>query len=142
MNESCTVYCKVLDLGEMSRLIQSYALASTPSVGGTVCLHGSRGSLRLTQIIFRERGDEFCRLLNSTCVFIESISNVDVAVKNRLVNHIESCELLVGVVADSAFDADERYHAIVFEIAKALDGVVWNGQEMLDANGVTLVALA
>jgi hypothetical protein len=43
------------------------------------------------------------------------------------------------VVAEPAFDADERYHTVVFAIAKALDGVVFNGEEMLDANGVTLL---
>jgi len=70
------------------------------------------------------------------------MSNVDSSVKKLLTSHAESCELIVGVVAEPAFDADERYHAVVFAIAKALDGIVLNGQVILDAHGVTLLASA
>jgi hypothetical protein len=67
------------------------------------------------------------------------MSNADASVKKLLTSHAESCELIVGVVAEPAFDTDERYHTVVFAIAKALDGVVFNGQEILDAHGVTLL---
>jgi len=105
-------------------------------------VHGSVGSLRLTQKIFRERGDDFCRLLLSTCAFVEGMSDADTAVKKRLASHIESCDLVLGVVAQPDFDADKRYHSVVFAIAKALDGVIFNGQEIIDANGLKLLVLA
>ncbi len=73
---------------------------------------------------------------------LKACQNADAVVKKRLASHVESCELVLGVVAEPAFDADERYHSVVFAIAKALDGVIFNGQEMLDANGVTLLAAA
>jgi len=142
MAESCTIYCKVLNLEEIARLLHSHFPSSGQAAADSMMVHGSDGSLRLTQKVFRERGDDFCRLLLSTCAFVEGMSNADAVVKQRLASHVESCELVLGVVAEPAFDADERYHAVVFAIAKALDGVVFNGQEMLDANGVTLLAAA
>jgi hypothetical protein len=142
MAESCAIYCRVLNLEEIARLLHSHFPSSGQAAGDSMIVYGSVGSLRLTQKVFRERGDDFCRLLLSTCAFVEGKSTSDAVVKNRLASHVESCELVLGVVAEPAFDADERYHAFLFAIAKALDGVVFNGQEMLDANGVTLLAAA
>ena len=59
--------------------------------------------------------------------------------KTYLTSHVESCELVLGVVATPSLDADKRYHAVVFLIAKELGGIVFNGEEMLDANGQRLV---
>ena len=138
MTESCTIYCKLLNLDEIARLLHSHFPSSSAIAGDSMTVHGSAGSLRLTKKIFRERGDDFCRLLLSSCAFVEGMSNADAVVKKRLASHVESCELVLGVVAESGFDVDERYHSVVFAIAKALDGVIFNGQEMLDANGKSL----
>ena len=142
MTESCTIYCKVLNLDEIARLLHRHFPSPSPMAGDSMTVQGSAGSLRLTQKRFRERGDDFCRLLLSTCAFVEGISNADVVVKNNLASHIESCEMILGVVAEPAFDADERFYSLVFAIAKSLDGVIFNGQEMLDSNGVTILATA
>ena len=138
MTESCTIYCKLLNLNEIAQLLHSHFPSSSAIAGDSMTVHGSAGSLRLTKKIFRERGDDFCRLLLSSCAFVEGMSNADAVVKKRLASHVESCELVLGVVAESGFDVDERYHSVVFAIAKALDGVIFNGQEMLDANGKSL----
>ena len=111
MAESCTIYCTVLNLDEIARLLHSHFPSSRPTVGNSMTVHGSDGSLRFTQKVFRERGDDFCRLLLATCAFVEDISNADAVVKKRLASHVESCELVLGVVAEPAFEADERYHA-------------------------------
>lgn len=143
MAENCTIYCKVLDRDEVARLLQTHfpPSHSTCAAGNPTLVHGNEGNLRLTQKVFRGRGDDFSRLLVSTCVFVEGLANADVAVKTRLVSHIESCELILGVVAKPTFDADERYHAVVIAIAKALCGIVFNGREILDADGQTIVAV-
>ncbi|WP_146436545.1 hypothetical protein [Blastopirellula retiformator] len=140
MAESCTIYCKLWNLKEFARLLDSYFPSTIPTSDDLTIVHDSDGNLRLTQKKFREPGDDFCRLLLSTCAFVEGLPNADAVVKKWLASHVESCELVLGVVAEPAFDADERFHAVVFAIAKAFDGVIFNGHEMLDANGVTLLA--
>lgn len=142
MAESCTIYCKVVDLDEIARLLHSHFPSSSPTADDPLTVHESDGSLRLTQKVFREPGDEFCRMMLGIRAFIKRIESADSSSQQAVVNHLDLCDLAIGVVAEPAFDADERYHAVVFAIAKALDGVVFNGQEMLDANGVTLVAAA
>lgn len=142
MAESCTIYCKVLNLDEIARLLHSHFPSSSPTDGDAMVVHGSDGSLRLTQKAFREPGDEFCRMMLGIRAFIKRIKSADTSNQKAVVDHLDLCDLAIGVVAEPAFDVDERYHAVVFAIARALDGVIFNGQEMLDANGVTLVAAA
>ena len=142
MAESCTIYCKVLNLEEIARLLHSHFPSSGQTTGDAMMVHRTDGSLRLTQKVFRERGDDFCRLLLGTHTFVDGMPCDDQVAKKALLNHIITCKLAIGVVAEPAFDADERYNAVVFAIAKALDGVIFNGQEMLDANGATLLASA
>jgi len=45
-------------------------------------------------------------------------------------------------VIEPDVEADERYNSVVFEIAKALDGVIFNGREFIDATGDVLVEKA
>lgn len=67
--------------------------------------------------------------------------SLDAELKQRLTAHVLSCQLLLGFVAEPGFDADPRYHAVAFDVAKAMDGVLFNGQEMLDADGKTLATV-
>lgn len=146
MAENCTIYCKINNLVEVAQLIHGHfpeIPANTISDETTpIVIDVDNGSLRVTPKYFHERGDTFCRLLLSTCAFIDGTSDADRTTKKSLVSHVASCELILGVVADPAFDSDERFHAVVFAIATALLGVIFNGHEMLDANGATLVASA
>lgn len=142
MAESCTIYCKVLNPEEIARLLHSHFPSSGTATGDSMIVHGTDGSLRLTQKAFREPGDEFCRMMLGIRAFIARFESADAVSKQMVLDHLDHSDLAIGVVAEPAFDADERYNAVVFAIAKALDGVIFNGQEMLDANGVTLLAAA
>lgn len=139
MAENCTIYCRILNVEEISSILHSYFPSSDGDVKRSMQVYGTSGSLRFSKKQFRERGDEFSRLLLSTSAFIDSLPNTDSSKKDNLTSHIYSCKLVLGVVADPTFDADDRYTLAVFAIAKALEGVVFNGQEMLDANGEILV---
>lgn len=140
MAENCTIFCRVLNLDEIAQLLHSHFSSSSPTSNDSMTAYGGAVTLRCTRKVFRERGDDFCRLLLSMCAFVEGVSKADAVMKRRLVSHIESSELVLGVVAEPAFDADERCHAVVFAIAKSLDGIIFNGREIIDANGVALLA--
>ena len=143
MTQCCTIYCKTKNLKEIARLIhQQFPGCSSDDLADewdSIVVHGREGNLRFTSKWFHQGGDDFCRLLLSTIAFVEGIPNVDPVMKTYLTSHVESCELVLGVVATPSLDADKRYHAVVFLIAKELGGIVFNGEEMLDANGQRLV---
>jgi hypothetical protein len=56
-----------------------------------------------------------------------------------LLDHIRSTRLAVGVVAERSFDADERFYDVVFEITRKANGVIFNGNEFLDASGEAIL---
>ena len=138
MAENCTIYCTVLNRDEIARLLHSHFPSSSPTFGDSMEVQGSQGSLRLTVKAFNESGDDFCRIILGIRAFVKRIDG-SASARQDLVGHLDKSDLAIGVVAEPAFDADERFHAVVFAIAKALDGVIFNGHKMLDANGRTLL---
>ncbi|MCY2968444.1 MAG: hypothetical protein NT069_33270 [Planctomycetota bacterium] len=139
MAEYCTIYCTVLNRDEIARLLNSHFPSSSPASGDSMEVQGSEGRLRLTVKVFKESGDDFCRTILGIRAFVKRIESASASARQDLVGHLDQSDLAIGVVAEPAFDADERFHAVVFAIAKALDGVIFNGHEMLDANGRTLL---
>ena len=141
--ENCTIYCSHRNLGEVVRLVgchfPEWPAPSPSEAWSSLVVCGKSSSMRLTSKWFRESGDDFCQLLLSTCAFVEALPRTAAEVQKAVVTHIESCELVLGVVVQPGFDSDERYNAVVFAIAKALDGLVFNGREVLNADGELMV---
>jgi len=145
MAENCTLYCEINRIEEAHNLLSSYFPKSAPpSIGDsaeTMIVRGDTGSLRCSAKHFRERGDDFCRLLLGTRAFVERMTFEDDTIKKTILDQIVSTNLAIGMVAEPAFNADERFLPVVFAIAKALDGVVFNGQEVFDALGKSVAAI-
>lgn len=139
MAENCTIYCRLSNLEEIARVLNLHFPSSNSAVGDSLMAHGNNGSLCLTQKAFHEPGDGFCRMILGIRAFIKCIDSADPSMQQMVVKHLDLSDVAIGVVAEPSFDADERYHDVVFAIAKVLDGLVFNGQEILNADGMTLV---
>jgi hypothetical protein len=105
----------------------------------SVTSHGAGGTVRFTPKVFRKSGDDFCRLLLSTGPFVEETTTADDAVQQRVARHIESCSLVLGVVAEPSFAADAQLQHVVFAMATAFNGMVFNGHNVIDAHRLMLV---
>jgi len=139
MTENCTIYCTGPrpSIKECVRAI--FTCTNVAEDGESLVIQGTGGTLRISSKKFEQQGDEFSRLVNTTCVHFEQIETTAQSAKARLIAHVENTECILGVVADPEFDADERFNQAVFAIAKACDGVVFNGYEVLDQNGILLL---
>jgi hypothetical protein len=146
MPESCTVYCR----SEISELVARELLAgfgsgkweSNESDWGVFEASEKDASIQLTRMCFRERGDKFCRLLLSTCTFIQSNKWHSTTRRDEIIRQVEICEMAIGVVAEPGFEADERFNPLVFAIAEAGDGFVFNGTEFLGRFGKPILSQA
>ncbi|MHC4874887.1 MAG: hypothetical protein ACYTGL_00225 [Planctomycetota bacterium] len=146
MPESCTIYCQseIQDLiaRELPTLFTSVK-RETNKLGWSVLEASEKdASIRFTCRFFRERGDDFCRLLLSTCTFIESGKWQTTTRKNEAIRHVEACEMAIGVVAEPGFESDDRFNSLVFAIARAGEGVVFNGTDFLDKNEKCILSQA
>jgi hypothetical protein len=98
------------------------------------------GSLSLTALVFQERGDRFTRLRFSTYMYFNRLDADEPLTKKDLLTHVEFTELIIGVVANESFESDPRFSTAVFKVADDLNGLVFDGHQMLDASGATLMA--
>ena len=146
MAENCTIYCKNKNLAEVARLVRGHFPSSVANPANdeweSMVAHGTDGSIRISAKWLHERGDEFCRLLLSTGAYIDGLVSNTPAKRKEVMSHVIASQVVFGVVVEPEFDSDERYNEVVFSIANELDGIIFNGHEMLDANGETLVAAA
>ena len=140
MTENCTIYSTLSDLEIVYRILEQYSMTFSKHTEDnlqSVFVGDVNAHMRITAMAFVERGDNFCRLLLSTCAFVNRLGTSK-AIK-KLSTLISSCELALGVVAEPSFESDKRFELIVFAIAKALNGVVFNGSDMLDSDGNAIV---
>jgi hypothetical protein len=72
-------------------------------------------------------------------VHFRGIHTAAESAKERLLTHVGDTKCILGIVADPEFDADARFDRVVFAIAKAYNGIVFNGCEMLDENGILIL---
>ena len=139
MTENCTIYCIrpcpsvrecVRDIFPITKLVEK---------DGSLIIEGTGGTLRISSKQFEQQGDEFSRLVYTTMVHFEWIKTAAESAKARLLTHVGDTKCILGIVADPEFDADERFNQAVFAIAKACNGIVFNGYEMLDENGILIL---
>jgi len=107
----------------------------------TFFIQGSSGcELQISAKVFGEAGDDFSRLRRSTYVFVErQRTNAREHVIKRVADHVLRSELILGLVAKPAFNTDERFTPIVYALAEAIDGLLFNRDEFLDATGKVLL---
>lgn len=145
MAQSCTIYCEstevaaVADLGET--LFGAASFDGEKGRWSSLTVHGGAGELTVDPKVFQHNGDDFSRLRLSTYMAIKNTENADGTIKHRVLKHVEMSELILGIVATPSLDADDRYHQFVFEIARAMNGLIFDGSEFLDPDGTTLLEL-
>lgn len=140
MTQSCTIYCKVNKFRSVVELAKECGFSSMRAdrTEKSVTIQGQSGSLQLNPKVFVTGGDPFSKLLLSTLTFAESIQSLSDAARQRLISHIEATQLIIGVVGEPDFDADERYHDVLFATARALGGLIFDGSDFFDADGRTI----
>ena len=73
-------------------------------------------------------------------MFFDRLDADEPETKRELLTHVEFTELIIGVVANQTFESDPRFSTAVFKLAIDLNGLVFDGHQMLDASGATLMA--
>lgn len=141
MSCNCTVYCKDSCVEYVATALRELFsdVEIVVSEGGTrITVETESGSLALTLLVFREPGDKFAKLRLSTYMFFSRRGGNE-QTKQHLLDHLESSEMIIGIVARPALDSDQRFTQAVFSLAIELDGLIFTGSEMVDATGATIM---
>lgn len=79
--------------------------------------------------------DDFSKLTLGTATFFRSIKTSALANKAYVEDFVSRTELAIGVSAPGGFSEDHRHFDCIFGAAQALEGIIFNGDAMLNDEG-------
>lgn len=135
MSQSCTIYSQKNGFPDVAALLKKTEAGEFLLENETAKLKTAAGNLRITLRKSARPGDEFSHLLLGTHNFFNQIETENAETQQNLANFILSCRTAVGIVAEPAFTEEDTRLDLVFEIAELLDGIIFNGSEMLNQRG-------
>jgi hypothetical protein len=94
--------------------------------------------MTLNTLTFQHTDDEYSNLHFKTCMFVWDLDTLGEDEKERLSEALGHKKLIVGIVVEPDFEADERFMDAVVDIAKQLDGLIFTGTSILDSGGSTI----
>ena len=100
--------------------------------GSTITFH----SMKRQQ---RPEFNDFSRLILGTRTFFQNVEVAPIERRKRVLDTVSRCQFSVGVVASPGFNEEEKHFDMIFEIAKSLDGLIFNGSGMVDADGLLVL---
>jgi len=144
MSNACTIYCKKADHSVVYEILAS--LSQVPmEVVGTVEDWQSITVVQQSTIKFnslRQHAgtfNEFSELILGTHSFFRNVQTDDGVRRDKLLTNISECRLAIGVTGFPEFNEAERHYDMIFDIAKSLNGFIFNGSGMIDENGLMIL---
>ncbi len=146
----CTIFCPSEKHDATLACVGAVAPALKPSVRGGVAarkaitLNNASGVLVLTKTRFVRAGFQgapgaFNRVILGACTFFRHVRVRPKQIREDLLRRISETKLLIGCVATPAFSADLGHYDLVFAIARAMNGMIFDGQGMIDARGTLIL---
>lgn len=140
MKQSCTIYSRIESYQNITSIWEALSdnnseVSLRENESGGVILKTISGRLELSLKKYEQSGDDFSHLILGTHNYFNQVETKYEKAKNNLLNSISQSKIAIGVGAEPSFtETDERLD-IVFGIAEMLDGVIFNGSEMIDKDG-------
>ena len=135
-DRACTIFCAT----DRPDRVLACVKATVPTLRittkrGAITIKDADSVLVLTKTKFVRGGFKgphgaFNRAVLGAATYFRRVRR-PAAIRDRVVTQIAATQLLIGCVATPAFFA----HDVVFAIARAMNGLVFDGQGMLDGGG-------
>jgi cell wall assembly regulator SMI1 len=146
----CTIFCPVQKHDATLACVKAVAPARKPSVRGgaaawkAITLKDATGVLVLTRTRFVRGGFKgapgaFNRVIVGASTFFRHVRVRPKQIREEVLRRISETNMLIGCVATPAFSADLGHYDVVFAIARATNGMIFDGQGMLDASGTLIL---
>lgn len=145
MSDACTIYGSKVDYLAVYNIVS--AMSSVPvEVTGVPDEWQSLKIVQGSTIIFnsmkrqqRAEFNEFSQLILGTSTFFQHVNVTPIDRREELLDVISRCQFAIGVGASPEFNEEEKHFDMIFEIAKSLDGLIFNGSGMVDADGLLVL---
>jgi hypothetical protein len=98
-----------------------------------------RSTLALTALVYERGGDRFSKTTLGLGAFVRRIQTDRPALRDALERRVFAAKLLIGVTARPGFSEEDGHMNYIFQIARDLDGLVFDGRQFLDGSGALLL---
>ena len=145
MSDACTIYGSKVDYLAVYNIVSGMSpvpVEVTGSIHDWQALKIVQGSTITFNSMRRQQKAEFTdfsRLILGTSTFFRHVNVTPVDRRERLLDTISRCQFAIGVGASPEFNEEERHFDMIFEIARSLDGLIFNGSGMVDSNGLLVL---
>jgi hypothetical protein len=150
-DRACTIFCRAMKPDGVVEHVSSIVPNLRVRVRGgaktwnAITLHHATATLVLTKTKFegpgfKGRAGTFNRVTLGAGTYFRRVRVRPAAIREQLLAQISATELLIGCVASPAFSVELGHYSVVFAIARALSGLIFDGQGMLDGDGKLVLA--
>ena len=139
-----TIYCSKPDYVGVAERIRG--MSGTVSVHGPengwskIVCQGREMTITFNSMRKKKPGDEFSKLILSTHNFFRTRVKQQSESKDAVLSRIKRTALVIGVVAEP--DLSDEGKACLLDLARLLDGVIFNGSSMINAEGQLIVGVS
>lgn len=141
MFEACSIFSNTRDYSNILRAFHQYPremlkLTGSESSWQSIKLEFSDSTLEFTALVRSAPGDQFSKIVLGMYNFVRHCDGSEEQ-KARIASGIARTEMILGVVAKPEFLEPHFEH--VFNAARSIDGLIFNGSAILNASGDTLL---
>lgn len=135
---SLTIICRSKDYRGGCNAIAAFVPGERTLIGNrdkweSIEMKDAESVVRFHALVYVAPFDDFCRTKMSLRTRFKGIVTVHEERKARLLESVNSCELLIGVVAEPKLT--DRHEAAAFALADQMDGLVFDGHGIFDVEG-------
>jgi hypothetical protein len=144
MTQYLTIFSRTIDHRGVFTLAQSFSDEQRDVVGGkerwdSIVVRAPEGGITINSMQRERPGDEFSRMILGAGNYFRDIRTTSVAAQQRLLELISELEWAIGVVAEPEYTETDTRLDLVFEIARHLNAVIFNGSGMIDKDGLMIL---
>lgn len=147
MSANCTIYSPTIDYEKVVQVVETNFSQATMNLTGdkanwnTIRIDDQRWEFVITSMQREKPGDEFSKLILGTLTLFRDVSTVALENKQKVIDGVTETEWLLGIVAEPDFDESVGHLDCIFEITELLNGMIFNGLGMIDAEGKLILDL-
>jgi hypothetical protein len=102
-------------------------------------LKGEKSTLTLNSMEHEKPGDQFSEVRLGLHNLFWNVKTDSLERRKTVLDAIASCVLAIGVVAEPTFEESEGHFECILDVAKIVEGVIFNGNGILDSEGRLLL---
>jgi hypothetical protein len=84
-------------------------------------------------------GDQFSKLILGASTFFRRVETSAIKNKDHILKAISGSKMILGIVAEPKMMQEYGHFDLVFDIAEELEGIIFNGGGILNAQGLLIL---